>query len=98
MLRELHRSENDLAHELLQVSDRHKVDHEIYHVARDLAQWSQRHVREIAEIAQRYGEKLDPEPEGESNVAERLIDKGSELMGRAKRQGSSCSATCASST
>ncbi|GAA4287483.1 hypothetical protein [Georgenia daeguensis] len=87
VLEELHRSENDLAHELLQVADRHKVDHEIYHVGRDLAVWSQRHVREIAEIAERYGQKLDPEPRGESTLAAKLVDKSSELMGRAKFPG-----------
>jgi len=86
-LRELHRSENHLAHELFQVSERHRVDHEIYHVARDLAAWSQRHVREIAEIAERYDEKLDPEPEGEFGVMEKLRDKGSELVGRARTPG-----------
>ncbi|MFC8923792.1 hypothetical protein [Cellulosimicrobium sp. NPDC057127] len=87
VLRELHRSENDLAHELLQVADRHQVDHEIYHVARDIAAWSQRHVREIAAIARDYGETLDPEPEGESGLAHRVLDKASELAGRAKVPG-----------
>lgn len=86
-LRELHRSENDLAQELFQISERHKVDHEIYYVARDLAAWSQHHVREIAGIADRYGENLDHEPEGEFGVMERLRDKGSELVGRAKAPG-----------
>jgi len=86
-LRELHRSENDLAHELLEVSERHKVDHDVYHVARDLAAWSQRHVRDIAAIADRYGEELDPEPEGELGLMERVRDKGSELVGRAKAPG-----------
>ncbi len=87
VLRELHRAENDLAHELLQVSDRHQVDHEIYHVARDLAGWSQRHVREIARIAEQYGESLDPEPEGEAQLAQRVLDKGAELVGRMKLPG-----------
>ncbi|MCM3661271.1 hypothetical protein M3148_09750 [Georgenia satyanarayanai] len=86
-LRELHRSENDLAHELIQVSERHKVDHEIFYVARDLAVWSQRHVREIATIAEHYGEKLDHEPEGELGLMERARDKGSELVGRARTPG-----------
>lgn len=81
-LHELHRSENDLAHELLQASERHKVDHEIFYLARDLARWSQRHVRELAEIGQHYGQDLDPEPEGEVGLAERLREKGSELVGR----------------
>jgi hypothetical protein len=87
VLEELHRSENDLAHELLQVADRHKVDQEIYHVGRDLAVWSQRHVREIAEIAERYGPKLDPESKGGSALAAKVVDKSSELMGRAKSPG-----------
>ena len=34
-LRELHRSENALATELFHVSERHKTDHEIHHLARD---------------------------------------------------------------
>lgn len=87
VLRELHRSENDLAHELLQISDRHRVDHEVHHVARDLAAWSQQHVRELAEVAERYGESLDPEPEGEANLAQKVLDKGSELVGRMKVPG-----------
>lgn len=82
VLHEMHRSENDLAHELLQVSERHKVDHEIYHLGRDLARWSQQHVREIAEIGKRYGQDLDPEPEDENGLIERLREKGSELLGR----------------
>jgi len=87
VLRELHRAENDLAHELLQVADRHKVDHEIFHVARDLAHWSQRHVTDIAEIALRYGEELDPRPEGEATLAARALDTVSELTGRSRLPG-----------
>jgi hypothetical protein len=86
-LRELHRSENDLAHELLQISDRHKVDHEIFYVARDLAGWSQDHVRQVARIARDYGEDLDAEPEGESTLAGKVLDKGSELVGRMRSPG-----------
>lgn len=85
VLHELHRSENDLAHKLLHVSERHKVDHEIYHLARDLSGWSQRHVREIAEIGQNYGENLDPEPRTDTGIGERLREKGSELVGRRSR-------------
>lgn len=87
VLKELHRSENDLAHELLQISDRHKVDHEIHHVAHDLAAWSQRHVRELARIAEQYGESLDPEPEGEARLAGKLLQRGAELAGRLQAPG-----------
>ncbi|WP_309081471.1 hypothetical protein [Zhihengliuella sp.] len=82
VLHEIHHSENELAKKLLHVSERHKVDHEIYHLARDLAGWSHRHVREIAEIGQRYGQDLNPEPDSESGVLHDVLEKGSELIGR----------------
>jgi hypothetical protein len=82
VLQELHRSENALAQKLLHVSERHKVDHEIYHLGRDLAGWSQDHVRRIAEIAGDYGQDLDKEFKGEPGLPRRLRERGSELMGR----------------
>jgi hypothetical protein len=81
-LAELHRSENDLARELLQASDRHKVDHEIFYVARDLARWSQEHVRELARIGQDYGLDLDPEPEDDTKLVATVRQKSAELLGR----------------
>ena len=62
VLEELHRSENGLAQQLLTVSDRHSADHGVHHVARDLATWSQAHVRELARIGRSYDLDLDPEP------------------------------------
>lgn len=82
LLHELHRDENDLAHELLRISERHRVDHEIYHVARDLARWSQQHVRTLASLGERFGVRLDPEPVDELKAAQRLRDRASELVGR----------------
>jgi hypothetical protein len=87
VLEELHRSENDLAHELFLLSERHKVDHEIYHLARDLARWSQEHVRKIAELGKQYGQDLDPEPRGETRLMEKLRETGSELVGRRPEPG-----------
>lgn len=87
VLQEMHRSENDLAHHLLVISERHKVDHEIYHLARDLARWSQQHVRDIAEIGRNYGQDLDPESRGEAGLMETLREKGSEMVGRRPETG-----------
>jgi hypothetical protein len=81
-LEELHRSENDLAGQLLAMSDRHKADHEIFHVARDLAVWSQDHVREIARVGHRYGLDLDDEPQGDPTLLERLRQEVSDRLGR----------------
>jgi hypothetical protein len=87
VLRELHSRENDLAHHLLIVSERHKADHEVYHLARDLATWSQRHVTSLAEAGRDYDLRLDPEPEGDATLSERLREKGGELLGRHKESG-----------
>lgn len=81
-IRELHRSENDLAGELLQASDRHKADHEIFYLARDLARWSQEHVRELARVGGHYDLDLDPESEDDNTLIGKVRQKGAELLGR----------------
>jgi hypothetical protein len=81
-LEELHRSENDLAGHLVKISDRHKADHEIFYVARDLARWSQEHIRGLARIGQDYGLDLDPEPAGDGSILATVRQKGDELLGR----------------
>ena len=81
-IEELHRSENDLAGALLNVSDQQKVDHEIFYVARDIAGWSQEHVRRLAEVGADYGLELDPDPEDEATLLAKIKQKGSELTGR----------------
>jgi hypothetical protein len=81
-IEELHRSENDLAGALLNLSDQQRTDHEIFYVARDIARWSQEHVRELARAGRDYGLDLDPEPEDESTLVARMKQKGAELVGR----------------
>jgi hypothetical protein len=81
-IEELHRSEKDLAADLLRLADRHRTDHEVHHVARDIAQWSQQHVWELAHVARDYGLDLDPDPHCDHTVAGRLRQTGAELVGR----------------
>jgi lipopolysaccharide export system protein LptC len=81
-IEELHRSENDLAGALLNLSEQQKVDHEIFYVARDIAAWSREHVRRLAEAGRDYGLQLDPQPEDEAKLLARIKQKGSELTGR----------------
>ena len=81
-LEELHRAENHLAADLLRISDRHKADHEVHHVARDIARWSQEHVRELARIGHDHGLDLDPNPATDPALLEKVRQKGGELLGR----------------
>ena len=86
-IEELHRSENDLAGELLNLSDQQKVDQEVFYVARDIARWSQEHVRRLAEVGGDYGLDLDPQAEDEPSLMARAKQKGAELTGRHHEPG-----------
>jgi hypothetical protein len=60
-IKHLHRSENELARELLSLSERHKADHEVFYGARDLARWSQEHVRRLAQVGSDHDVELEPD-------------------------------------
>ena len=81
-IEELHRAENDLAAELLQASDRHKADHDIFYLGRDLARWSQQHVSKLAERGRDYGVYLDDDPVDDASLMATVRQKGAELLGR----------------
>jgi hypothetical protein len=61
-IRELHRSERKLAHHFNVVAARHTTDQEIYHLAHDMAGWSQHHLCELAEHGRHYGLHLSANP------------------------------------
>lgn len=86
-IQELHRSENALANALMSLSDQQKADHEVFHVARDIARWSREHVRRLAEVGRDYGLDLDPVPDDESALLARLKQRASELAGRHHEPG-----------
>ena len=81
-LEELHRSENELHTVLLSMSDRHKADHEVFHVTRDMAKWCEQHVAELAEAGREFGLDLDPEAKHRAGLLETLQQKTAELTGR----------------
>jgi hypothetical protein len=87
VIAELHRAENDLALQLLRMSERHHADHEIYHVGHDLARWSQQHVRELAAAGRRCGVDLSADLDEESSVLKAVREKGSDLVGRRPEPG-----------
>ncbi|MFI6858357.1 hypothetical protein ACIBKZ_00420 [Streptomyces sp. NPDC050421] len=60
VLTALDRGERQFAEALESVADRHRAEHEIRHVAMDLAQWSREHLRRLTEAAdERDGSPAD---------------------------------------
>ncbi|RFU37346.1 hypothetical protein DZF91_33415 [Actinomadura logoneensis] len=82
LLCDLHGRENALARDLLRISAHHAADHEVYHLARDLAVWSQDHVAALADAAPRYGLDLDPEPDADASLTRRVRERAGDLLGR----------------
>jgi hypothetical protein len=60
-LREAHEAETGLAAELLRVGERHRADHDVFHLTRTLRGWSDRHLQRLAEQAARYDLDLHAE-------------------------------------
>ncbi|MGW2676059.1 hypothetical protein [Streptomyces sp. NPDC001436] len=87
-LRALHHGERELAHDLAAVAERHRTDHEVFHVARDLARWSDEHGRRLAETGRHYGLDLD-EPAGSpaSGLMSALREKTAEALGHRPEAG-----------
>lgn len=61
-IRELHRSDRKLAHLLNVVAARHRSDQDVFHLAQDMAGWSQDHLSELAEHGRHYGLRLSAAP------------------------------------
>lgn len=87
LLHDLHDSEAGLAGLLLHVADRHRADHEVFHVARDLAGWSADHLRELTRIGHERGLDLDPEPPDPDTLLARVRQKAGALLGRRSEVG-----------
>lgn len=60
-LRQVHRSENLTHHHLLHMAQTHAAEHEIHHVALDIAMWSDENVHLLAEAARDNGVDLGSE-------------------------------------
>jgi hypothetical protein len=88
VLRTLHHGEQHLARQLTTVAERHRTEHEIHHVATDLARWSGEHVRRLAEVGRTHGLDLDDSPfasaRGPMSV---LREKTAEALGHRPEPG-----------
>ncbi|NMM32101.1 MAG: hypothetical protein HHJ10_13945 [Cellulomonas sp.] len=83
-LREVLAGEVDLERELHKVAERHRTDHEVRHVAVDLARWSLENRRALVALADRYGDDLrdDTDPQGPARPMSDLRETTAEPLGR----------------
>jgi hypothetical protein len=59
------RSERDLADSLSRVAERHRADHDVFHLSHLLARWSQGHLVVLEPLARRHGvgDRADGKPQ-----------------------------------
>ena len=86
-LRELHRSERNLAVCLLHVAQRHRADAGVSHLAGDLARWSRQHVAELATVGGRYGLRMRAEPTYGSQQVARFWRAAGDRFGNRPEMG-----------
>ncbi|WP_069174057.1 hypothetical protein [Streptomyces griseus] len=87
VLRAVHHGENHLARQLMAVGERHRTEHEVYHVCADLAGWSREHVRRVADTAGARGLDLAGPAEPGPGLVPRLREKMAETVGRRPEPG-----------
>ena len=80
-LRALHHGERELAQQLLRTAERHRTDHDVHHLATDLAHWSQEHTRRLAAAGESYGLDLSGPHDEPSSVMTAVREKTAELIG-----------------
>ena len=89
-LRAVHHSERRLAEQLLALGERHKADHDVFHLSKTLAGWAHGHMRALAEAGKRFDLDLDaddPGSDGSGGPLSALREKTAELVGRRPEPG-----------
>ncbi|MEW1913451.1 hypothetical protein AB0442_34365 [Kitasatospora sp. NPDC085895] len=87
-LRALHDGERHLEKDLLAAARRHRADHEVHHVATDVARWSHEHAERIARTAQHYGLDLSgPAGDAGPGLVAAVREKTAEALGRRPETG-----------
>ncbi|MFD7508147.1 hypothetical protein ACFV5N_02185 [Streptomyces sp. NPDC059853] len=87
-LRTLHHGERHLLGDLTTLAERHRTEHEVHHVATDVATWSEEHLRRLADTAPHYDLDLAGPPEESSDgFLTTLREKASEAVGRRPEPG-----------
>jgi hypothetical protein len=87
-IRDVHHAETNLHDELLALGDRHKAEHDVYHLTRTLARFAAANVAALARHGARYGTDPDTEaPDGSSSIMPGVREKTSDVLGRQPQAG-----------
>ncbi|MFJ8897493.1 hypothetical protein ACIRG8_25955 [Streptomyces sp. NPDC102359] len=82
-LRALHDGERDLETHLLTVAERHRTEHEVHHVATDVARWSREHAARLAALGPDHGVDLPgPRDHTAPGALTALREKAAQALGR----------------
>ena len=81
---EVSRAEEELADALRGIGERHKTDHDVFHMTKTLAGLERGHIDALASHAERYDTWInsDTAQRDERDLIDKAIEKGAELVGR----------------
>jgi hypothetical protein len=81
-------SERELADELAAAGERHKTDHDVFHLTRTLAGLERKNLEALASHAHRYETEIDVNGgKDRPEVVKAAMEKGAELLGRRPEPG-----------
>jgi hypothetical protein len=82
-------AEESLADALWSAGERHRTDHDVFHVTKTLAGLERSHIERLAPHAERHGATIDVAAarEDERGLVDRAVEKGAELVGRRPEPG-----------
>jgi len=87
-IRQATQSEGELADALLRIGERHRVDHDVYHLTRTLARKSRQGLELLEPFADRYDTSVDADHgEPSEGLRATLREKSSELLGNRPAAG-----------
>jgi hypothetical protein len=83
-IEQLATAERELASELVQVGERHKTEHDVFHLAKTLARIEHGHLQALAPHANRYDAEIDADREDPpvAGLAKTAVERGAQLLGR----------------
>jgi hypothetical protein len=81
---EVSKAEGKLADALWRIGERHKTDHDVFHVTKTLAKLERGHIDALTEHAERYDASVDEDAAeaDERGLLDKAMEKSAELVGR----------------